>query len=183
MTYQEEILKTRKASVTIELADIDKLIGSNKPAKKLFVLALIKANEQAIYDGVLTKDYVSFPLQELVEIGFYKSLRSARTGFNAGADTLTSLKIKGHIQRTKKRGSTIDALEVLFTGAKIDKNQCYLWLNYAIDWSFTKILTVNLANGTTILPEPAITEKARTGRSLWTERTAVTSGRRRNDRP
>ena len=145
MTYQEEILKTRKASVTIELADIDKLIGSNKPAKKLFVLALIKANEQAIYDGVLTKDYVSFPLQELVEIGFYKSLRSARTGFNAGADTLTSLKIKGHIQRTKKRGSTIDALEVLFTGAKIDKNQCYLRLNYAIDWSF-------IAQYFTILP-------------------------------
>lgn len=41
-------LKTQKASVTIELADIDKLTGSNKPAKKLFVLALIKANEQAI---------------------------------------------------------------------------------------------------------------------------------------
>ena len=175
------ILKSQKASVTIELADIDKLTGSNKPAKKLFVLALIKANEQAIYDGVLTKDYVSFPLQELVEIGFYKSLRSARTGFNAGADTLTSLKIKGHIQRTKKRGSTIDALEVLFTGAKIDKNQCYLRLNYAIDWSFTKILTVNLANGTTILPEPAITEKAKTGQSLWTERTAVISGREQNE--
>ena len=139
------ILKSQKASVTIELADIDKLTGSNKPAKKLFVLALIKANEQAIYDGVLTKDYVSFPLQELVEIGFYKSLRSARTGFNAGADTLTSLKIKGHIQRTKKRGSTIDALEVLFTGAKIDKNQCYLRLNYAIDWSF-------IAQYFTILP-------------------------------
>lgn len=139
------ILKSQKASVTIELADIDKLTGSNKPAKKLFVLALIKANEQAIHDGVLTKDYVSFPLQELVEIGFYKSLRSARTGFNAGADTLTSLKIKGHIQRTKKRGSTIDALEVLFTGAKIDKNQCYLRLNYAIDWSF-------IAQYFTILP-------------------------------
>jgi len=142
---RQVILKSQKASVTIELADIDKLTGSNKPAKKLFVLALIKANEQAIHDGVLTKDYVSFPLQELVEIGFYKSLRSARTGFNAGADTLTSLKIKGHIQRTKKRGSTIDALEVLFTGAKIDKNQCYLRLNYAIDWSF-------IAQYFTILP-------------------------------
>ena len=151
MAHQEEILKTQKASVTIELADIDKLTGSNKPAKKLFVLALIKANEQAIYDGVLTKDYVSFPLPELVEIGFYKSLRSARTGFNAGADTLTSFKIKGHIQRTKKRGSTIDALEVLFTGAKIERGQCTIFFNERIDWSFTKILTVNLANGTMIL--------------------------------
>lgn len=142
---RQVILKSHKASVTIELADIDKLTGSNKPAKKLFVLSLIKANEQAIHDGQLTKDYVSFPLQELVDIGFYKSLRSARTGFNAGADTLTSLKIKGHIQRNKKNGSTIDALEVLFTGAKIEKNQCFLRLNYAIDWSF-------IAQYFTILP-------------------------------
>ena len=33
-------LKAQKASVTIELADIDKLTGSNKPAKKLFVLLI-----------------------------------------------------------------------------------------------------------------------------------------------
>lgn len=130
------ILKSQKASVTIELADIDKLTGSNKPAKKLFVLALIKANEQAIHNGQLSRDYVSFPLQELVDIGFYKALRSARTGFNSGADILTSLKIKGHIKQTKKKGSSIDALEVLFTGAKIENNQCFLRLNYAIDWSF-----------------------------------------------
>ena len=129
-------LKTQKAQVTIELADIDKLTGSNKPAKKLFVLSLIKANEQAIHEGQLTRDYISFPLQELVDIGFYKSLRSARTGFNSGMDTLTSLKIKGHIQQTRKKGSSIDALEVLFTGAKIENNQCFVRFNYAIDWGF-----------------------------------------------
>ena len=127
---------TGTAEVTIELADIEKVTGSNKPAKKLFVLALIKANEQAIHDGQLTKDYISFPLQELVDIGFYKSLRSARTGFNAGMDALTSLKLKGHIQRTKKKGNSIDALEVLFTGARIEKNQCFIRFNYAIDWVF-----------------------------------------------
>lgn len=160
MAHQEEILKTQKASVTIELADIDKLTGSNKPAKKLFVLALIKANEQAIHDGQLTKDYISFPLQELVDIGFYSTPQSARKGFNAGMDTLTSLKINGHIQQPKKKGSSIDALEALFTGARIERGQCTIFFNERINWSFTKILTVNLANGTTILPEPAITEKA-----------------------
>lgn len=129
-------LSGSKSQVTIELADIDKLTGSNKPAKKLFVLSLIKANEQAIHEGQLTRDYISFPLQELVDIGFYKSLRSARTGFNSGMDTLTSLKIKGHIQQTRKKGSSIDALEVLFTGAKIENNQCFVRFNYAIDWGF-----------------------------------------------
>lgn len=138
-------LKTQKASVTIELADIDKLTGSNKPAKKLFVLALIKANEQAIHDGQLTKNYISFPLQELIDTGFYSTPQSARKGFNAGMDTLTSLKIKGHIQQTKKKGSSIDALEVLFTGARIERGQCTIFFNERISWSF-------IAQYFTILP-------------------------------
>lgn len=138
-------LKTQKASVTIELADIDKLTGSNKPAKKLFVLALIKANEQAIHEGQLTKNYVSFLLQELIDTGFYSTPQSARKGFNAGMDTLTSLKIKGHIQQTKKKGSSIDALEVLFTGARIERGQCTIFFNERISWSF-------IAQYFTILP-------------------------------
>lgn len=138
-------LKTQKAQVTIELADIDKLTGSNKPAKKLFVLALIKANEQAIHDGQLTKNYISFPLQELIDTGFYSTPQSARKGFNAGMDTLTSLKIKGHIQQTKKKGSSIDALEVLFTGARIERGQCTIFFNERIRWSF-------IAQYFTILP-------------------------------
>lgn len=143
--HRQVSLKTQKASVTIELADIDKLTGSNKPAKKLFVLALIKANEQAIHEGQLTKNYVSFPLQELIDTGFYATPQSARKGFNAGMDTLTSLKIKGHIQQTKKKGSSIDALEVLFTGARIERGQCTIFFNDRISWSF-------IAQYFTILP-------------------------------
>jgi len=138
-------LESQKAQVTIELADIDKLTGSNKPAKKLFVLALIKANEQAIHGGQLTRDYISFPLQELIDTGFYSTPQSARKGFNAGMDTLTSLKVKGHIQQTKKRGSSINALEVLFTGARIERGQCTIFFNDRINWSF-------IAQYFTILP-------------------------------
>ena len=138
-------LKTQKASVIIELADIDKLTGSNKPAKKLFVLALIKANEQAIHDGQLTKNYVSFPLKELIDTGFYSTPQSARKGFNDGMDTLTNLKIKGHIRHTKKNGSSIDALELLFTGARIERGQCTIFFNERISWSF-------IAQYFTILP-------------------------------
>ena len=117
-------LMSHKASVTIELADIEKIekvTGSNKAAKKLFVFSLIKAKEQAIHNGQLTKEYISFPLQELVDIGCYKSLRSAKTGFFSAMDILTSLKIN----RT-----------VLFTGARRVNGQCFIRLNYAIDWSF-----------------------------------------------
>ena len=129
-------MKKGTAEVTVELADIDKLTGSNKPAKKLFVLSLIKANEQAIHDGILTQDYASFPLKELLDIGFYKTIQSARKGFKTGADTLTSLKAKGRQQKSKNSKSTIESLEVLFTGAKIKNGQCYIYFNSRINWGF-----------------------------------------------
>lgn len=136
-------VKTNKSEVTIELADIDKITGSNKPAKKLFVLSLIKANEQAVHNGELTKDYITFPLQELVEIGFYKTLRSARAGFKSGTDILTSLKIKGKLQKSKKSRAEIDTLEVLFTGARIEKGQCSIYFNPRINWGFlTQYFTI-----------------------------------------
>lgn len=129
-------LQTGKQSIEIELENIEKLKGSNKPAKKLFVLTLIKANEQALHGGELIKDYVSFALEELVDIGFYKTVRSAREGFKTGMSALTGIKAKGHIQTNGKKRSSIDALEVLFTGAKIKNNQCYIYLNQRIDWNF-----------------------------------------------
>ncbi len=128
--------ESTSAKITIEIADIDKLTGSNKPAKKLFVLSLIKANEQAIFNGQLTKGYISFPLKELVDIGFYKTPQSARAGFKSGMDVLTSLKIMGCIQHTKKRKSSIEALAVLFTGYIIKNGQCTVKFNPDIDWSF-----------------------------------------------
>lgn len=133
---RQVIYKSGAAEVTVELEDIGKLTGSNKPAKKLFVLTLIKANEQAIFSGEIGRDYVSFPLQELIDIGFYKTSQSARQGFKSGAGALTSLKIKGHIQKGKRKKSSIDVLEVLFTGARIEKNQCTIYLNPRIDWGF-----------------------------------------------
>lgn len=125
-----------KAEITIELGDINLFSGSNKAAKKLFILALIKANEQAVYEGKLTKGYVTFPLQELIDIGAYKDTRSARRGFKSAIGTLTSLKVSGRIQKNKKQGNDIDALAVVFTTGAIVNNQCTIMLNPVIDWGF-----------------------------------------------
>ena len=64
--------------VTVELDDINKL---TKPAIMLLIYTLIKANEQALHNGQLTRDYISFPLQHLVDDGLYQDIRSARRGF------------------------------------------------------------------------------------------------------
>lgn len=127
--------KKSGAEISIELPDINKLAGGNAPAKRLFALALIKAREQALHNGALGRDYVTMPLKELIDKGMYKTVRSARQGFNSGADALTSLKVKGHAQRGKKKISS-DVLEVLFTGARIENGVGYLFLNDRINWSF-----------------------------------------------
>lgn len=129
-------MESRNAKIEIEISDIDKLAGSNKAAKKFFVFTLMKINEQALYDGKLTRDYISFSLEELVNIGFYQSVRSARTGFLSAMGTLTSIKICGSVKQSKQKQHFVKGLSVLFTESWISKGRCYVRLNYAISWSF-----------------------------------------------
>lgn len=138
------LLNGKKAQVTIELSDIEKIAGSNKTAKKMFVLALIKANEQAIHNGQLTRDYVSFPVNELIRIGFYKTPQSAKTGFRNGMKTLTSIKVEGKEYKSKKRVIASEGLRVLFTGYDILKGgQCIIYFNPHINWGLlTQYFTI-----------------------------------------
>lgn len=130
-------INSDNSTVEIELADIEKLTGSNKTAKKLFIFNLIKMNEQAYSGGVLRRNYMQFPLQELQDIGFYSTLRSARQGYKNGMDILTSLKIKGSVKKGKKEVTT--ALEVLFTGASIKNGVCTVFINERVNWDFVAL--------------------------------------------
>ena len=123
------------AKVTVELADINKL---TKPAIMLLIYTLVKANEQALHNGELTRDYISFPLQNLVDDGLYKTIRSARRGFLTGRDALTSLKIKGQLQKRNgsKNAVKVDDLIVPFIRGGIENNQCYIYFNPHMDWKF-----------------------------------------------
>lgn len=131
-------LQEPMASITIELPDVEQVLGSNKAAKKLFVLSLIKLNERAFFKGELGKTYISFPLQELIDLGLYSNERSAREGFLDGMNTLTSLKIKGYIKKNKKAEITIKGkgFEVLFIGAWVINSQCLIRINEEIPWEF-----------------------------------------------
>lgn len=138
------ISTSQKSKITLELADIEKFTGNNKPAKKLFVLTLIKANEQSIFSGELGRDYISFHLQELIDIGFYKTIQSARNGFKTAMDALTDIKVSGELQKTKKNKVSVIGLHP-FRKAWIDKNQCYIQLESDFNWRF-------IAQYFTILP-------------------------------
>lgn len=138
------LLNGNKTQVTIELSDIEKIAGSNKTAKKMFVLALIKANEQAIHNGELTRDYVSFPVNELIRMGFYKTPQSAKIGFRNGMQTLTSIKVEGKEYKSKKKTIVSEGLRVLFTGYDILRGgQCVIYFNPHINWNLiTQYFTI-----------------------------------------
>lgn len=119
---------------TISIKDIDTLAGSNKTAKKLFVFILAKLNEQALHNGKQTRTTINFPLEELVGLGLYSSIRAARRGVNSGLETLTNLKIAATVSRGKKNKIEQAELAVIFPYYRTEKNLVTVELNSHINW-------------------------------------------------
>ena len=119
-------------TVSVEIKNIDEL---SKTGMRFFVLAMIKANEQIIHDGKLSREYITFSLQELVDIGMYACERSAREGFCTAISALTSLKVMGKITKGKRK-TLIEDLSVLFVKGSVKKNECHLYMNPYINWNF-----------------------------------------------
>lgn len=124
-----------KERITIIASDIDALIGSNKTAKKLFVFTLSKMAKKALSNGELYTTTLDFPLHELKDMGLYTDIHSARKGFTDGMDILTSMKVGGTINVTKKKAYSSE-IAVLFPYAKIENGYCYVDLNPRINWDF-----------------------------------------------
>lgn len=136
ITHETDTTKT-----VIEIPDINKVFGSgktaksNKTAKKVFNLVMLKISEQVYRDGKLTGNAVLFPLQDLVDYGLYSSPRTARRGFIEGMEALTSLKAKGEM--STKKGNVIaktESMRVLFTGYDIINGQCRILVQNDFDW-------------------------------------------------
>ncbi len=125
-------MENQNGSLTVEIEDISRLV---KTGMRFFILSMIKANEQILHDGKISREYITFSLEELIENGMYSSTRSARRGFLAARDALTSLKVRGQIEKGGKK-NTIDDLSVLFIRGGIENNQCYLYMNPYVDWNF-----------------------------------------------
>ena len=126
----EYISEGPKDIVKIGNIDIAPLVGSNKGAQKMFMFALGKINEQAVHNNELFKDTVCFPLQELVDIGMYTNIRSARTGFKTASQALTGVTFTRDQKRSKEEWND----GVLFANFKILNNQCQILINKELTW-------------------------------------------------
>lgn len=122
-------------TTTIEIDDYRKITNRNPQAKKILARILMNANKQAIHKGELVRDCVSFPLSDLVGEGQYKNLDTARRGFHNVGDILTSLKVRGTIERGKKKAITQGQNVVLFKATNVDNATCLVYLNELLNWA------------------------------------------------
>lgn len=145
--------ESASASVAVEITDLEKL---RKPAKKLLQLSLIKANEQALHKGQLTKDYINISIQELLELELYTTPQSARTGLKTGAEALYSISINGYLKRGGKKKVEQEVKERLFTGIHRNGRGDYrLFLNSRINWGLLASYYTSLPSYYFKLPDKA----------------------------
>lgn len=92
-TYKDS---KENSTITLYMPNIDFISANNDKFSKVFTFILAKINEQAIDKNAnkLYKDYITFSLQELVELGIYKNVKSAKDGINKVYKKLYETKIK-----------------------------------------------------------------------------------------
>lgn len=144
-----------KTNVSIEIDDFRKVVNRNPQTKKLLIRILLRANEQAIHNGQLIRDRVSFPLRELVGEGQYKNLETARQGYHNSMGILVGLKISGKIERGKRKSIQQGGHAVLFKSSRVDNATCEVYLNEQLDWGLIAPYYTGLPDYYFALPDRA----------------------------
>lgn len=139
LTLIRHDLSDKKSYLRFSIPDniVDNNLGYGIYTKKIFLMLLEKINQQVYHDGKITRDYITFPAQELIDRQLYKSPRSAREGFESAMDILTSIKVQGELWYSKRKSISVYQLSVLFPTARYEDGQCKIFLNQQIgDWNF-----------------------------------------------
>lgn len=126
---------TDNTETTIHLDNIDLFTKANKPLKKILTYTLVKLSKENV-TGTMERDIsIKFPLEDFVDLGCYKTLRTARQAFNQAKNPLTSIKIEGVVRDKKDMKAITDSgIEVLFTGAHVKNGIVEIYLNHRINW-------------------------------------------------
>lgn len=82
-------------------AVFNELLGFSVAPRKIFVFLLEKINEQAFHDNHLTRNYVDFQANELIERGVYTTRQSALKGLKIAMNILTGIQIEGEYRFNK----------------------------------------------------------------------------------
>ena len=119
-----------KESITITLPEMQRQVKSNRPASNMLTFLLPQIERQAFNNGKLYAEYISFNLQELVDIGMYADIRSARRGNEAAAEALKGIEIGARTE-----GGAFIMATIFPTIEKTENNVCTYHINPQINWT------------------------------------------------
>lgn len=135
--------KSENADLEIEFSTPKKKLS--KGCKNIFIYSLHKLGQQNITTNLFEDLSIEFPMQDLIDLGMYSSLRACRQAFNTAIDELTSIKLKASIKE-KNRSKTVtnNDITVMFIKAGYTRGNCYILLNKHIDWNLFALKTFAL---------------------------------------
>lgn len=129
-------IQKKTTHIVVRIEDINKILGTKNSAPKLFIAFLLFINERA--QTTDTGDiFFEFSTTDLVQMGIYSSLQSARQGLQTQFPLLTNLKITAKL-RNSDNIEIGDALRTMFPSVDKMKNGVYrVYLNNQIKWDDT----------------------------------------------
>ena len=150
---------TSNSVTTITIGDIGILVGNNKSLRQFFTYILIGVYQQSYSMGQMRRNYVEFTLEDLVHNNMYKSIESARLGFNNNWKALKTISIgESSIKISKKKQIISDDEDVLFISKRLKNNVCKIYINPNINWdilthffALIPAYSVSLSNRASIL--------------------------------
>ena len=139
-TYGLITVTGRKTQLKLAIRDVEKLGHASVGTRKIYMYILQLINQQCInHKGDFFNDSVTFPLQDLVDMGIYNREQSARKGFHAAMLILESFSVEFHYKiyagNGKKVASRQDGCIVLFTGHFVKNGICTIFLNNKAAWN------------------------------------------------
>ena len=133
---------SKSGKVTVFLPEDETGIASHRSnADKLFTFILCKIACE-VFESNNYELRISFRLQELVDCGIFKTLKTARRGFNAIMHFLTGIRVSS--SRKIIKSDIGDMNSVPFFDASIKNGVCYVCLNGNIEWDLMTKPFVNI---------------------------------------
>lgn len=131
-------LSSSKEEFEIQIPNIEDFFGKGIKAKtasrKILALILIEANKTVLQKGRVVNNMVYFPLQELVDLGIYTNIRSARKGFLDNVAPLLTMLVRGDKLKNGKRTGN-GSIANLFSFASVEDGICMVELSSKINWN------------------------------------------------
>jgi len=127
------MIRGKSSQVTYFFNDSDVITGKSR-ADAVFDYTMCKLIE-GFKDGSIKKKgeiVVAYPLQDLVEIGLYEDIRTARRSFERAMKVIQSIQISG--SKRIRKGPIGETMTHLISGSTIKKNIAMVHLGAYIDW-------------------------------------------------